>query len=216
MRRPFRKAALEPLEPRTDIKPFFRTRRVADLPYLDAKTEYIHESTPGDILDADAPTISLVEANTLASLHAKLAAMYASGTASGFALVAPDGDDGPERMYAYVASKELEHGIARARARGLPETTRCGFGAAEALARVDVVRGRSVVDLGWLVDQAPLTVNARSPMELLHEVRLFRSLSSSSFSELSLGRCSLARRCSSSSASATPSSSTSAACTAAS
>ncbi|GAA5834523.1 hypothetical protein JCM9279_004343 [Rhodotorula babjevae] len=143
---------------------------VADLPYLDAKTEYIHESTPGDILDADAPTISLVETNTLASLHAKLAAMYASGTASGFPLVAPDGDDGPERMYAYVASKELEHGIARARARGLPETTRCGFGAAEALARVDVVRGRNVVDLGWLVDQAPLTINARSPMELLHEM----------------------------------------------
>lgn len=155
------------------MKLFPLAHRVADLPYLDAKTEYIHESTPGDILDGDAPTISLVEHNTLASLHAKLAALYASGSASGFPLVAPDGDTPGhgERMYAYIASKELEHGLARARARGLPETTRCGFAAAEALARVRGAKGPGVVDIGWLADQAPLTVNARSPMELLHEVR---------------------------------------------
>ncbi|BGP36814.1 hypothetical protein JCM10449v2_000716 [Rhodotorula kratochvilovae] len=143
---------------------------VADLPYLDAKTEYIHDSTPGDILDAAAPTISLTAPNTLGSLRAKLAALYASGSASGFPLVAPDGDAGT-RMYAYCASKELEHGLALARARGLPESARCGFSGAEALARVRSSEGETPeVDLGWLTDQAPLTISERSPMELLHEM----------------------------------------------
>ncbi|GAA5823615.1 hypothetical protein JCM3770_000699 [Rhodotorula araucariae] len=159
---------------------------VADLPYLDAKTEYIHDSTPGDILDADAPTISLAAHNTVGSLRAKLAALYAAGTASGFPLVAPDDGLGAgsgasgQRMYAYLASKELEHGLALARARGLADDARCGFSGAEALARVrvrpaagddaDGPRGPPGADLGWLTDQAPLTISARSPMELLHEM----------------------------------------------
>ncbi|GJN91695.1 hypothetical protein Rhopal_004718-T1 [Rhodotorula paludigena] len=141
---------------------------VADLPYLDAKTEYIHDSTPAEVLDASAPTISLASPNTLGSLRAKLAALYTASTASGFPIVAPENHDADEsassRMYAYIASKELEHGLSLARAQGLPDHTRCTFrsaevawrGSAEHSREVSAHGGEETVDFGWLTDQAPM------------------------------------------------------------
>ncbi|GAA6035182.1 hypothetical protein JCM8097_006407 [Rhodosporidiobolus ruineniae] len=164
---------------------------LADLPYLDAKTEYIHESTPSDILDADAPTISLDADNTVASLRAQLAALYASGSASGFPLVALTRDEPSavgRRLYGYIASKELEHGLALAAARGLPDSAPLTFRAASAAAKGVPVSGMASrarsgavtpllsaageegMDLGWLTDSAPIVVNVRSPMELVHEM----------------------------------------------
>ncbi|GAA5971664.1 hypothetical protein JCM21900_003889 [Sporobolomyces salmonicolor] len=168
---------------------------VADLPYLDAKQEYIHASTPGDVLDADVPTISLDADNTVASLRRQLADLYTAGSASGFPIVAQEDGSASagQRMFAYVASKELEHGLALARARGLADTTPCTFRVASALrlgggggpggdgtrrggsalqsgAVTPSGAERGTVDLSWLVDSAPIVVNLRSPMELLHEM----------------------------------------------
>ncbi|GAA5887484.1 hypothetical protein JCM5296_002589 [Sporobolomyces johnsonii] len=169
---------------------------VADLPYLDAKQEYIHASTPGDVLDADVPTISLDADNTVASLRRQLADLYTAGSASGFPIVAQEDASAPgqQRMYAYVASKELEHGLALARARGLADSTPCTFRVASALRLGGGGGGQGAegartggswlpsgavtpsgaehgeVDLSWLVDSAPIVVNLRSPMELLHEM----------------------------------------------
>ncbi|GAA5864466.1 hypothetical protein JCM3774_005137 [Rhodotorula dairenensis] len=170
---------------------------VADLPYLDAKAEYLHDASPTDILDADAPRISLDEDNTLASLHNKLADLYASGAAGGFpicgAIHTEDGEGhdsgGGDRAYAYIASKELEHGLALAVAQGLPGDTPCSFRTAQAARRglgagagrtssvplsgfatPEVTAGEDAFDLSWLTDQAPLAIRARSPMELVHEM----------------------------------------------
>ncbi|GAA5980042.1 hypothetical protein JCM10908_001509 [Rhodotorula pacifica] len=168
---------------------------VADLPYLDAKAEYLHDASPTDILDAEAPRISLDEENTLASLHAKLTELYASGAAGGFpicgAIYSEDEGHSGDRAYAYIASKELEHGLGLAMAQGLPGDTPCSFRTAQAarkggggaaggagtsssvpvsgFATPEVSAGESF-DLSWLTDQAPLAIRARSPMELLHEM----------------------------------------------
>ncbi|GAA5899900.1 hypothetical protein JCM6882_006997 [Rhodosporidiobolus microsporus] len=154
---------------------------VADLPYLDAKTEYIHESTPSDILDSDAPTISLDVDNTVGSLRAQLAALYTAGTASGFPIVA-QGGSGSRRMYAYIASKELELGLSVAASRGLADDAPVTFRTASAAAKGVSAGGMAFqsgavtpsegegIDLSYLTDSAPLVVNVRSPMELLHEM----------------------------------------------
>ncbi|GAA5832914.1 hypothetical protein JCM11251_000528 [Rhodosporidiobolus azoricus] len=158
---------------------------VADLPYLDSKTEYIHDSTPADILDSEAPTISLDAENTVGSLRAQLAALYSSGTASGFPIVGLTHDEPSavgRRMYAYIASKELEHGLALASSRGLPDDAPISFRTAMAAAKgvpvgamsyqsgaVTPVNGGGM-DFSYLTDSAPLTVSVRSPMELLHEM----------------------------------------------
>ncbi|GAA5857166.1 hypothetical protein JCM8547_009348 [Rhodosporidiobolus lusitaniae] len=179
---------------------------VADLPYLDAKAEYIHDSTtPSDILDSSAPVISLDKENTVSSLRAQLAALYADGTASGFPLVAADLEarqpasamessrllttsQPPRRVFGYISSKELEHGLSLASSRGLPDSAPLTFRTASLAARgvstgsggtaapsgavtpVTGEFGAGGMDLGWLSDAAPVTVNVRSPIELLHEM----------------------------------------------
>lgn len=83
-------------------------------------------------------------------------------------------------MYGYLASKELEHGLALAmRMGGVPGETECSFRVAGALkAGVSVEQSRAQTpvgyDLSWLVDSAPIAVSLRSPMELCHEVRTSR------------------------------------------
>ena len=169
---------------------------VADLPYLDAKAEYLHDASPIDILDADAPRISLDEENTLASLHAKLTELYASGAAGGFPICGVIHSEDEERhsgdrAFAYIASKELEYGLGLAMAQGLPGDTPCSFRIAQAARRggssgvrtsssvpmsgfatPEVAAAGDSFDLSWLTDQAPLAIRARSPMELVHEVSL--------------------------------------------
>ncbi|ORY75039.1 chloride channel [Leucosporidium creatinivorum] len=148
---------------------------IADLPYLDAKLEYIHASTPGDILDARAPIISLDSPNTIDSLRAKLASLYSDGTGCGFPIVAQE-EGGGLRMYGYLASKELEHGLAQAtRLGGVKGETPCTFRTASAVRMgVSTEQSRaqtpSGYDLSWLVDSAPIAVSLRSPMELCHEM----------------------------------------------
>lgn len=166
----------------------------ADLPYLDAKTEYIHATTPSEVLDSEVPYISLDTHNTVSSLRLKLVDLYQEGRASGFPIIAHEDQHSTSssevRMYGYIASKELEHGLALARARGLDDETVVKFRIAEELrsgrhgglglsgmvtpAANEVNNGTGdddgEIDLSWLVDSAPIVVNIRSPMELLHEV----------------------------------------------
>lgn len=166
----------------------------ADLPYLDAKTEYIHATTPSEVLDSEVPYISLDTHNTVSSLRLKLVDLYQEGRASGFPIIAHEDQHSSSsfevRMYGYIASKELEHGLALARARGLDDETVVKFRIAEELrsgrhgglglsgmvtpAANEVNNGTGdddgEIDLSWLVDSAPIVVNIRSPMELLHEV----------------------------------------------
>ncbi|GAA5922545.1 chloride channel protein [Sporobolomyces koalae] len=171
---------------------------VADLPYLDAKTEYIHATTPAEILDSEAPYISLDATNTVSALRQQLVDLYQEGRASGFPIVATEEQFGQlaTRMYGYIASKELEHGLALARAHGLADDTIVTFKIAQDLRSGRLSGGLGLsgmltpaaptmsfrdaqggehdeegeLDFSWLVDSAPIVVNSRSPMELLHEM----------------------------------------------
>ncbi|SCZ90228.1 BZ3500_MvSof-1268-A1-R1_Chr1-3g01854 [Microbotryum saponariae] len=145
-----------------------------DLPYLDAKLEYIHESTPGDILASDTPVISLDEDNTFGSLRSKLASLYEQGVGGGFPIVASE-EGGGQRMYGYLASKELEFGLVRSSLTFSSPTTPCTFRVASASRQGISLQASRVAtpagcDFSWLVDMAPITVSLRSPMELVHEL----------------------------------------------
>lgn len=150
-------------------------RRLSELPYLDAKTEYVHESSPADILDSEALVITLSDDNTTRSLLEKLATLYDKG-GGGFPIVAKE--EGGLRMHGYISSKELEHGLSNS--FGSPSTP-CTFRTALALHRGTPIPNERYAtpaghDLSWLMDSAPITLNVNSPMELVHEVRLSRSL----------------------------------------
>ncbi|KAM0755539.1 hypothetical protein T439DRAFT_341321 [Meredithblackwellia eburnea MCA 4105] len=142
-----------------------------DLPFLDVKTEYIHESSPAEIVDAECSVISLDDDNTIESLRTKLSELYADGTRGGFPIVASD--DGGLRLYGYLAAKELEHGLSTASFS--PLGTPCTFKSSQYMrqgmippaSRVSTPAG---CDFSYLVDLAPVTVNLRSPMVLLHEM----------------------------------------------
>ncbi|KAL8283151.1 hypothetical protein RQP46_005929 [Phenoliferia psychrophenolica] len=146
---------------------------LSDLPFLDIKTEYVHESNPADILDDEAPTISLDEENTVESLTAKLAHVYQHGTGGGFPLIARDG--GGDRVFGYLACKELEHGLSTASlsTAGIPCTfksaasVRMGLGLWVPSSQAGTPAG---CDLSYLVDLAPVTVSIHSPMVLVHEM----------------------------------------------
>lgn len=134
---------------------FFSSFWNVDLPYLDAKTQYVHELSPQDILDSNAPTISLNEPNTVRSLRKKLAKLYQDGSGGGFPIVAQD--QGGVRMWGYIAAKELEHGLGIA-ALSSPNVP-CTFRSCSALmagislpaSRVSTPLGH---DLSWLVNMS--------------------------------------------------------------
>lgn len=144
----------------------------ARLPYLDIKEEHVHDLNVADIVDSTAPVISLDDDNTFDSLYAKLAELYADGTAGGFPLVAAEG--GGLRHYGYIASKELEFGLSQSITLQTPQIP-CTFRAAQAIrAGASVPPSRVSTPNGWdlslWVDQAPVIISIGSPMELCHEM----------------------------------------------
>ena len=87
------------------------TIEMNDLPYLDAKTEYIHSGiSVVDILNPNADYILTDEANTLGALTAKLTKLEISAIASGFPIVFKDGNG--LRSFAFISAKELAVGLA--------------------------------------------------------------------------------------------------------
>lgn len=144
---------------------------LADLPFLDAKTQYAFEGLPKDIMDARAPTISLDEDNTIESLTVKLAAIYDAG-GCGFPIVASV--DSGRRMFGYIAAKELEHGLAAASMHSLK--TPCTFRTALALSKGHHIAASAShaptpagTDFSWLSDQAPIMCSSRTAMPAVHE-----------------------------------------------
>lgn len=168
----------------------------SDLPYLDAKSEYIHIAMPEDIMDEAAVVICVEDRLRVSQLRAKVEGLAYSSSAGGFPLVSRD--EAGERIVGYIGRGELEHGIA-AITRGVmtmdPVVIFEGDGelvdeegeeeeeeqlvvGTEGLRRRWGRRGReeeaqaeeAVVDLSYLVDHAPVAVSVLTPMELLHEM----------------------------------------------
>jgi chloride channel 3/4/5 len=145
------------------------------LPYLDSKNEYIHHAAPASVLDADVPTIVLDEENTIGSLKEKIVELQ---NAHGFPILARDHDghgDGGARLMGYISARDLSSGLQAALASEssvADDSTTCVFrsGTIREEEEEEGARGGRVVDLSYLIDVAPITVNIRSPMELLQEL----------------------------------------------
>lgn len=103
---------------------FAQTIELNELPFLDAKLEYLHAGvTVADVLDTEAPVISLAEDNTLGSLRDLLTNTESSALAGGFPVLSSE--SGGKRLKAYIAMKELASGLASVEHRD--DSTPCTF-----------------------------------------------------------------------------------------
>lgn len=131
-----------------------------------------------DVTDTDAPVISLDAENTVETLSQKLVEHH--GRITGFPIIA---EDRGIRLQGYIGYDELEQSLAAYKLElASSETnpmTPCTF--RDVSARVDLksyedggrrpfAAGRNILDLGYLTDKAPVTVSARAPLQLLHQL----------------------------------------------
>lgn len=144
---------------------------MAQLPFLDAKEEHVLHGSVLDVVDIDAPLISLDRENTVDTMELKLS--NNEGLVTGFPIIKED--DGP-RLQGYIGFDELEEALRRHRemtAEDVPQTP-CTFRDTSARVHLRLAtedgeeeEGSSrMVDLGYLTDRAPVTVSARAPLQL--------------------------------------------------
>lgn len=144
---------------------------MAQLPFLDPKEEHVLHGSVLDVVDIDAPLISLDRENTVDTMELKLS--NNAGLVTGFPIIKED--DGP-RLQGYIGYDELEEALSRHReisAEDIPQTP-CTFRDTSARVHLRLAtedgeeeEGSSrMVDLGYLTDRAPVTVSARAPLQL--------------------------------------------------
>ena len=132
--------------------------------------------------DREIDTIRLDEDNTVKSLRDQLLNLVSIEEDGGFPILRPE--DGGSRMVGYIGANELEHALSivadEADALVTFHTTSAYGHGAYATASIyslpedEVVANEGVVghdpfDFSIYMDEAPLTVQDNSPLELLHE-----------------------------------------------
>ncbi|KAA1116815.1 hypothetical protein PGTUg99_021891 [Puccinia graminis f. sp. tritici] len=141
---------------------------LSELPYLDAKSEYLHYAKPEDIMDRNAEVIILNGELRASDLRQSIKNMLeAPQLGSGFPLLETS-ENGDTRISGYVGLVELEHCLSTIEGDPI-----CTFDGADP--DVSPNGGLSPnyelpVDFGYLVDHAPVTVSVQTPMELIHEI----------------------------------------------
>ncbi|TDL24300.1 hypothetical protein BD410DRAFT_116394 [Rickenella mellea] len=147
---------------------------LSQLPYLDAKREYVWEKLRvSDVTDRDVDIIRVDEENTIKSLRMKLqnfvSAYYAD---SGFPIVRREA--GGMKMIGYIGLNELEHALSIVT---LGDDAPCYFNPASSIGPVDsessfteTPTGPDPLDFSLFMDQAPLTVQTHSPLELVQQL----------------------------------------------
>lgn len=143
---------------------------MAQLPFLDAKEEHVLHGSVLDVVDMDAPLISLDRENTVDTMQVKLSNNI--GLVTGFPIIKED--DGP-RLQGYIGFDELEEALRKHRELlqdDVPQTP-CTFRDTSARVHLrlateqeDDEESAHLVDLGYLTDRAPVTVSARAPLQL--------------------------------------------------
>lgn len=141
------------------------------LPYLDPKEEHVLTGSVTDVVDTTAPVISLAYGNTAETLQEKLNSF--NGAVTGFPIVSDE--HGSLQMKGYLGYDELERALLEHREKTAADVppTPCSF--RDTSARVQLkfdheeTGGSSsagALDLGYLVDRAPMTVSSRAPLQL--------------------------------------------------
>ncbi|KAI0744080.1 chloride channel [Daedaleopsis nitida] len=153
---------------------------LSQLPYLDAKHDYIWGALQiNDVTDRDVEVIRVDRTNTVKSLRDKLQQLVDSGNSdSGFPILRPDGDG--LRMVGYIGVNELEHALSIVADE--PDE-QIAFHPADGSAQGHMGPMASSVsslaemgstlfdpyDFTCYMDQAPLTVQDNSPLELVQQ-----------------------------------------------
>ncbi|PLW15660.1 hypothetical protein PCANC_15090 [Puccinia coronata f. sp. avenae] len=146
---------------------------LSELPYLDAKSEYLHYAKPEDIMDHDAEVIVLNGELRASDLRRSIKSMLeAPQLGSGFPLIVTS-DNGDRRISGYVGLVELEHCLSAVEGDPI-----CTFDGADPdvshngndLSTGSPANYEPTIDLGYVVDHAPVTVSIQTPMEVIHEI----------------------------------------------
>ncbi|KAI0829819.1 chloride channel [Trametes gibbosa] len=160
--------------------------QLSQLPYLDAKHEYLWGNLLiNDVTDRDVDVIRVDRENTVKSLRDQLQYLVESGNSdSGFPILRPD-DEGT-RMVGYIGANELEHALSIVAddpdqvitfTAGSPHHGGPMASSISSLAEAGSnFIGTDPYDFSCYMDQAPLTVQDNSPIELVQQ--LFTKLGS--------------------------------------
>ncbi|KAI0633238.1 chloride channel [Trametes polyzona] len=154
---------------------------LSQLPYLDAKHDYIWGNLQiNDVTDRDVDVIRVDRENTVKSLRDQLQELVDSGNSdSGFPILRPD-DEGM-RMVGYIGANELEHALSIVaddpdQIITFHHTTPNHHGGHMASSISSLAEtGSNIVgvdpyDFSCYMDQAPLTVQDNSPLELVQQL----------------------------------------------
>ncbi|KIJ18677.1 hypothetical protein PAXINDRAFT_70564 [Paxillus involutus ATCC 200175] len=152
---------------------------LSQLPYLDSRHEYLwSDFSINDVTDRDVDVIRVDNPNTVESLRDQFKALFDAGhDDSGFPILRPRGDSGSMRMVGYIGANELEHALAIvaehadegvnfqssnfSRERDLTSSYSSWNGH-------DTRADEDPFDFSVYMDEAPLTIQSNSPLELLH------------------------------------------------
>ncbi|KAG6820743.1 hypothetical protein H0H93_012389 [Arthromyces matolae] len=148
------------------------------LPYLDSKHEYLWGNLHiNDVTAHDTEVIELDKKNTVTSLRDQLVALMRSGNDdSGFPILRPDINQDGMRMVGYIGANELEHALSLVADGEEDEvhfhTTYSHFNATSSVSSLmeeSERREGNLFDFSIYMDQAPLTVQSNSPLEMVHQ-----------------------------------------------
>ncbi|PBK81935.1 hypothetical protein ARMGADRAFT_1171198 [Armillaria gallica] len=153
---------------------------LSQLPYLDSKIEYLWgKLTIGDVNDRDVEVIRLDRPNTVESLRNQLQTLLSFGNDDGgFPILRTDGEEGGMRMVGYIGANELEHALSIVADHGGEEVYFHSAFSYHSLASSSISSlienaqdyDTDPLDFSIYMDQAPLTVQSNSPLEMVHQL----------------------------------------------
>ncbi|KAK0195698.1 chloride channel [Armillaria mellea] len=153
---------------------------LSQLPYLDSKIEYLWgKLTIGDVNDRDVEVIRLDRSNTVESLRNQLQTLLSSGNDDGgFPILRTDGEEEDMRMVGYIGANELEHALSIVADHGGDEVHFHSALSYHSLASSSISSliensqdyTADPLDFSIYMDQAPLTVQSNSPLEMVHQL----------------------------------------------
>ncbi|KAK1230447.1 hypothetical protein PQX77_006457 [Marasmius sp. AFHP31] len=147
------------------------------LPYLEAKHEYLWgDLSIEDIANRDVPVIRADRTNTVTSLRDQLQVLVSLGNDdSGFPILKRDRESDRLRMMGYIGANELEHALSLVAEEGDEEVHfRPGHGqrglvSSSFSSLLDTQENLDLFDFSVYMDQAPLTVQSNSPLQMVHQ-----------------------------------------------
>ncbi|KAG7098607.1 hypothetical protein E1B28_000530 [Marasmius oreades] len=148
------------------------------LPYLEAKHEYVWgDFSIENVTVRDVEVIRLDRPNTVKSLRDQLQVLASfCNDDSGFPILKKNAHDDRMRMTGYIGANELEHALSLVADEGDEEVhfahhARRGRIASSSFSSLleSAQDGLDLFDFSIYMDQAPLTVQSNSPLQMVHQ-----------------------------------------------